>query len=211
MDLNARIIDTTIQMLMQMGVSSMTMDAIAKSCGISKRTLYEHFPDKLTLITEAMHQRSKQQKEKLDQIFHESSNQLDALLRVYTEVRKQVSHTSFALINDIRRLYPSLYKEYEMMHYRDAEALIRILEQGKKEGFVRDDAEIEISVKLFSITACSTELPRLSYDNDIPLVKVLDTLFINFLRSIASKKGITFIEEYLNNTHENNIIIKNND
>ena len=54
MDLKERIITITIQQTTQVGVSSTTMDHIARLCGISKRNLYELFPDKLTLLTEAM-------------------------------------------------------------------------------------------------------------------------------------------------------------
>ena len=98
MELKTRIITTTLRMMMQIGVSSMTMDAIARSCGISKRTLYEQFPDKLTLITEALHHDGQLKHDRLEKIFNNSENRLDALLNVYTEIRKQVSHTSFAIL-----------------------------------------------------------------------------------------------------------------
>ena len=197
MNLNERIISTTIQMLMQMGVSSMTMDAIAKSCGISKRTLYEHFPDKLTLVTEALHHKNVAHQKELERIFNEAPNGIDALLRVYAEVRKQITQTSMALVCDIKRLYPSLYNEYEVMHQQNTQALIDILCKARTEGMVRDDASIEISVMLFNMSMRDPELTQLSYSHDIPLRKILDTLFINFLRAIASNSGLELIDEFI--------------
>ena len=197
MNLNERIISTTIQMLMQMGVSSMTMDAIAKSCGISKRTLYEHFPDKLTLVTEARHHKKAAHQKELERIFNEAPNGIDALLRVYAEVRKQITQTSMALVCDIKRLYPSLYNEYEVMHQQNTQALIDILCKARTEGMVRDDASIEISVMLFNMSMRDPELTQLSYSHDIPLRKILDTLFINFLRAIASNSGLELIDEFI--------------
>lgn len=197
MNLNERIITTTIQMLMQMGVSSMTMEAIAKSCGISKRTLYEHFPDKLTLVTEALHHKNAAHQKELERIFNEAPNGIDALLRVYAEVRKQITQTSMALVCDIKRLYPSLYNEYEVMHQQNTQALIDILRKARTEGVVRDDASIEISVMLFNMSMRDPELTQLSYSHDIPLRKILDTLFINFLRAIASNSGLELIDEFI--------------
>ncbi|MBQ3960991.1 MAG: TetR/AcrR family transcriptional regulator, partial [Muribaculaceae bacterium] len=45
-----RIIKESRALLKKIGASSMTMDMVARNCGISKRTLYEIFPDKKTLI-----------------------------------------------------------------------------------------------------------------------------------------------------------------
>lgn len=208
MDLDIRIITTTLNMLMQMGVSSTTMDAIAKECGISKRTLYEHFPDKLTLITRALRHNNSQCKKRLEKIFEESSNRLDALLKTYTELRKQISNTSAALRRDINRLYPTLRNEYQQAQKQNNNALLEILKQSQKEGMVRTDTELDISVKLFGLALNDPEISKMAYQNDIPLVKVLDTLFINFLRSIASKDGMMYIDNYIkNNITDYNIII----
>ena len=45
-----RIINECNNMLMSVGPMSMTMDDLARTCGISKRTLYETFPDKRTRV-----------------------------------------------------------------------------------------------------------------------------------------------------------------
>ena len=108
MDLKERILTITTQQTMQVGVSSTTMDNIARSCGISKRTLYELFPDKLTLLTEAMRFSIGKQREKLNELIEKSDNTLNALLSIYSHIRDQVSHTAQVMIDDIRRLYPSL-------------------------------------------------------------------------------------------------------
>ena len=210
MDLKARIITTTLRMMMQIGVSSMTMDAIARSCGISKRTLYEQFPDKLTLITEALRRDGQQKHERLEKIFNDSSNRLDALLNVYAEIRKQVSHTSFALISDIRRLYPSLYTEFESMRSQNGHYLIEGLKTGRSEGMVRDNVNLDIVVQVLNMTIHNPELANLAYQNDLPLVRVLDEVFINFLRSIATIQGIELIDKFFSKLYDNNNIILNN-
>ncbi len=210
MELKTRIITTTLRMMMQIGVSSMTMDAIARSCGISKRTLYEQFPDKLTLITEALRHDGQQKHERLERIFNDSSNRLDALLNVYAEIRKQVSHTSFALISDIRRLYPSLYTEFESAQGQNNHYLIEVLKKGRNEGLVRDNANLDISVQVLNLIIHNPELANLAYQNDLPLVRVLDEVFINFLRSIATIQGIELIDKFFSKLYDNNNIILNN-
>lgn len=210
MDLKERIIVTAAKMLMEMGVSSTTMDGIARACGISKRTLYEHFPDKLTLMTQSLRYQRDEQNKALEEIFTSAPNQFEALMRVYTVIRKQVTFTSIALIRDIQRLYPTLYAEYEAIHDENNEAMTQILRECRQMGMVRPDANIKISVSLFGIAIKSPELTQMAYKNDIPLVHVLDTLFINFLRSIASPEGMKVVDDFINDiTSENNKTINN--
>ena len=45
-ELRERIIETAVKAFAAQGIKSITMDDIATSLGISKRTLYEVFPDK---------------------------------------------------------------------------------------------------------------------------------------------------------------------
>ena len=47
-----QIINTAFDLFSQYGIKSVSMDDVAKAAGISKRTLYESFEDKETLLIE---------------------------------------------------------------------------------------------------------------------------------------------------------------
>ena len=49
-DTSKRILDGALKMFTQNGIKSITMDEIAESLSISKRTIYENFKDKNTLV-----------------------------------------------------------------------------------------------------------------------------------------------------------------
>ncbi|HEY9257400.1 TetR/AcrR family transcriptional regulator, partial [Chitinophaga sp.] len=51
-----RILETALKMFRTYGVKGVTMFDIARDCGISKKTVYEHFVDKQALIDEGMQQ-----------------------------------------------------------------------------------------------------------------------------------------------------------
>lgn len=53
-ELRERIILAAVELFTTNGIKSITMDEIAASLGISKRTLYEVFPDKETLLEECI-------------------------------------------------------------------------------------------------------------------------------------------------------------
>ena len=206
MDLKERILTVTIQQTRQVGVSSTTMDNIARSCGISKRTLYELCPDKLTLLTEAMRYSANQQRARLSDILESSDNILDAILQVYSHVRDQVDHTAPVMVDDIRRLYPTLYQAYLEEHMNNNRQLVNMLKESQKQGQIRKNADIEAVVTGFSILIKNIKPDNLSDSAKYSYERILDESFINLIRGLATSEGVAFIDRFLEE-HENN---KNN-
>ena len=54
MDIQERIINEAGLLFSKYGIRSITMDALAEDMGISKRTIYEKFKDKDTLLMEVI-------------------------------------------------------------------------------------------------------------------------------------------------------------
>lgn len=70
------VIRTTWQLITRHGIRAVRVDEIAQCLGMSKRTLYELFPDKTNLIAACLEQTSSQQKEKIAQLREEYSGDL---------------------------------------------------------------------------------------------------------------------------------------
>ena len=128
MDLSEKILKTSLDLMMRIGPQSVTMDMVARDCGISKRTLYETFPYKHSLIIEVIEYNQQQTNAKFMQIFEQSANSFEALMGVYTVAREFIRKTSPVFITDIKRLYPEAFDEYKAQ-----EAEIRELIQTKVE------------------------------------------------------------------------------
>ena len=82
-ELRERIIDTAVEAFSAHGIKSITMDDIATSLGISKRTLYEVFSDKETLLEECILKGQKEGDEFLKNVLATSGNVLEVLLKFY--------------------------------------------------------------------------------------------------------------------------------
>ena len=48
------VLDATVELLAERGVEATTMDAVARSAGISRSTLYRHWPERLPLLADAV-------------------------------------------------------------------------------------------------------------------------------------------------------------
>ena len=202
-DTRERIIQECNTMLMSVGPSSMTMDDVARACGISKRTLYETFPDKRTLIGECVHRQHQIKNAEVKEIFDTSSNCFEAMYRVYQRARKMYKSTSVAFINDIRRSYPDIFNQHMESEKVTVNGLGNVLRQAQDEDLVIKRINPDIAAYLFVLSM--RELHEKGGLNSFGFKEadLFDHVFISFLRGIATLKGIEMIDYLEENQQEN--------
>ena len=198
-----RIINECSIMLMSVGPMSMTMDDLARTCGISKRTLYETFPDKRTLIGECMHRHHEAKNAAVKEIFDTAGNCFEAMYRVYQRAREMYKSTSVAFINDIKRLYPDIFNQHIESEKVAVDGLSGVLRKAQDEGLVIKRINPEIAAYLFLLSL--RELHEKASNNKYGFkdTDLYDHVFISFLRGIATIKGIEMIE-YLESQQQQN-------
>lgn len=82
---------------------------VARSCGISKRTLYEQFPDKKSLVKECLKVDYKNSTTDFEAIFANASNCFEALFGTFNYMRKRMVKMPVTFHDDLKRIYPDLY------------------------------------------------------------------------------------------------------
>ena len=96
-ELKDRIIETASEAFTTHGIKSITMDDIAASLGISKRTLYEVFQDKESLLTQCILKRQEEMNAFLAETLANSKNVLEVILVCYQRLRHSIGLTSVFL------------------------------------------------------------------------------------------------------------------
>ncbi|MBR2147202.1 MAG: TetR/AcrR family transcriptional regulator [Muribaculaceae bacterium] len=183
--------------MMRIGPQSVTMDMVARDCGISKRTLYETFPNKHNLISNVIEYNQQIANAKFTQIFEQSSNSFEALMGVYTVARGFIQKTSPVFLTDIKRLYPEAFDEYKAQELNQILSLANIIRKAKEEGLVLPGIKCKIAAYLFT-----NNMNNLHHMQDFPFpeysaAEVFDGAFLNFMRGIATTKGQEIIEDYV--------------
>lgn len=119
------------------------MDDIAASLGISKRTLYEVFPDKETLLEECILKRQRKADEFVKEVRLKSENVLEVLLKCYQLSIETFHTTNKSFFEDIKK-YPKVYKLLRQRHDHDSEEVVNFFKEGVKQGLFRDDVNFAI-------------------------------------------------------------------
>lgn len=197
MDLREKILRTSMDLMMRIGPQSVTMDMVARDCGISKRTLYETFPNKHDLICDVIKFNQEASNAKFVEIFEQSSNSFEALMGVYTVARDFIQKTSQVFLTDIKRLYTEAFNEYKNQEISHILSLAKIIRQAKDEGLALPGIKCKIAAFLLT-----NNMKNLHNMQDFPFpeytaAEVFDGAFLNFMRGIATTKGQEIIEDYV--------------
>ncbi len=197
MDLREKILNKSMNLMMRIGPQSVTMDMVARDCGISKRTLYETFPNKHNLISCVMNHNQKLLNEKFTQIFEDSANSFEALLGVYTTVREFINRISPVFLSDLKRLYPEVFDEYKAHETQHMESLAKIIHRAKEEGLALEGIKCKIAAFVFINNIKSIHYMEDSPFSEYTMAEVFDGAFLNFMRGIATKDGQEIIENFV--------------
>ena len=197
MDLREKILNTSTKLMLRIGPQSVTMDMVARDCGISKRTLYETFPNKHNLISDVIKYNQQQTNAEFNQIFEQSANSFEALMGVYTIAREFIRKISPVFLADIKRLYPEVFDEYKAQEVDHILSLAKIIKKAKEEGLVLPGIKCKIAAFVFN-----NNMKTLHNMQDFPfpeytVTEVFDGAFLNFMRGIATTKGQEIIENFV--------------
>lgn len=146
MELKESIIGATIGVFNQKGLK-FTMDDIAKSLGMSKKTIYTVFSDKEELFLTMVDYIFNSIKESEQQIVEDDSlstvEKLGKILGVMPECYKEVDFSKLYLL---REKYPEIYKQVEIRLETGWESTIELIREGIDKGELRP-----INIPLFKM------------------------------------------------------------
>ena len=188
------IISEAGKLLSRVGPQSMTMDMVARNCGISKRTLYENFPDKRTLIKECIDADHRKQSQEVKAIFASAPNCYDGLFQVYVRVRTYLQESSMNFVDEIKRLYPEIFAHQQEQEKQFVQGLSNVLHKAQDEGHVIKSINTDIAAFLFLSTMRNLHRSDRIKDYEFKDIEVFDGAFLNFLRGIATLEGIDYID-----------------
>lgn len=198
MEVRDRIVEEGTKQFFQYGIRNVTMDDIAVSLGMSKRTVYEIFKDKGELVETCINNLTIKEDKKVLEVVNQSANVIEATFVFMREGINAMNSINPVFFKDLQKLYPLLWKRIDAELKTKRRSLsARFLKKGIQEGLFRKDLNVEIISKLFheqmNLLVDESIFPRDKYDHR----EIFQSMMINFTRGISTSKGIEIIDEIL--------------
>lgn len=201
-ELRDRIIAKAIESFTTHGIKSITMDDVAASLGISKRTLYEVFQDKETLLKECILRRQEEIGEFLAEVYARATNVLEVILVCYQRSIEDFHKTNKRFFEDIKK-YPKVHEILKNYRKQDSDSTVAFFKMGVEQGIFRNDVNFAI------VNLLVREQLDLLMNTDVckeySFLAVYESIMFTYIRGISTEKGARVLEEFIQEYRKNRL------
>jgi len=178
------------------------MDDVAHSLGMSKRTIYENFDDKLQLLKACLkHHSCAKQKEVYEQWQLSVVEHLHRVLK--TARANMVEHDrEFRFFQEIKKYYPTLHREVvEDALEKNVKFVNTYIEKGKSEGIFSEEINAEVAANILMAQMDTLTLSD-RFSTFADMAGLMRHVFVIFFRGISTPKGIAEVDAMLKQMEE---------
>jgi len=196
---DARIISGAAELFKVYGIKAVTMDDIASHLGVSKRSIYERFRDKDTLLYAVLDSMIAKQREKIESILESSPDVISAVFTIIRTSRDHAATMSPLISSDLKKYHSKVMENLkEKCGHPDHEAGVRILEKGISQGIFRETFNTDILSRAFRGIAAMTGDEELFPLEMFDRKEIMRHVMVSFMRGIPTAKGVQLID-YMEN------------
>jgi AcrR family transcriptional regulator len=193
-ELRDRIVEVSMEQFSSKGIKNVTMDNISSLLGISKRTLYEIFPDKETLLVCCMELSEIKAQEYLKTVLESSKNVMEMVLHVYQHTITRFQSLNPSFLQEITK-YPKAYQLYLENREASSERAYQFFQDGVNQGLFRSDVNFVIVRAL--IRGQFNLLLHSDIYRSYSFLEVLEAIIFTFLRGICTDKGAQILDDFI--------------
>lgn len=191
-----KLLERLERLFMRYGVKSVTMDDVSRELGISKKTLYQFFENKEDLVKQVTDNHFCSQKIAVEEIKKNAKNAIDELFGISKLMNEFAKNIHPGLVFDLKKYHPESWKIFEK--HRNSDIFLSItdnISRGKKEGLYREDVNADFISRIY-IAKIEMFLDTEVFPTNLyPVEKTFELYMHYHIRSIASKKGIDYLEK----------------
>ena len=194
------IVEKSKKLFGKYGFKSISMDDIARELGVSKKTLYQYVKNKADLIQKTFELDLFRLKSWVSEIIVLELNAIEEFLVMCKYIEKDFDHFDPAVIYDLQKYYPSLYKSHmeEKQQFVYTHIRNNIL-KGMREGLYRDDLDADLIAGLYIKKMIALHSNDLEFLKNLTFEKIFEVMIENHIRAISNPAGIVFFEQHKQN------------
>lgn len=202
--LQQKIIQEAMNFFMLYGIKSTSMDMVANSLQISKRTLYESFPGKDELLKTCVSFSIKKAKEIITDIEKSHHSSLEIILNINDTLLQQTLSFCPAFYRDIKcyqHIIEEVNSELKTFVYN---RLLIACNYAVNEGYIMPDYNFDFLLSFFEGNLTSFYLGKtLTTENQLTVFRYTIQVY---LTGICTDKGRDFLKKILSQKKSKNII-----
>ncbi|HTN05604.1 TetR/AcrR family transcriptional regulator [Agriterribacter sp.] len=197
MEIQERIAQKAHDLFLRYGIRSISMDEIASQLGISKKTIYQFYADKDTLVDSAIDIVVKHNANECSMYREQSENPVHEIFVAADMVKEMLKTMNPTIMYDLQKYHPAAYKKIadhkNKFLYRQIK---ENLEQGIAMQLYRPDLNTDLVARFRLASVFMLFNPDLFHPGKLDFGTILEELTVLFLYGITSLKGQKLVQKY---------------
>lgn len=191
-------------MFINLGFKSVTMDDIAKNLGISKKTIYNHFPTKTKLVEATTYYILHEITSGIEDIRKEDLNAVEELFEIKHFTMRHLKDERSSPQFQLEKYYPQIFKVVKKHHLEQMDAHVTgNIEKGISNGLYRKNIEVDFVSKLYFIGIMGMKDPDFFPPDRFAIHELYEKFLEYHLRAIVTEEGLKVLQQYLTTEHKN--------
>ncbi len=189
-------------LFLNLGFKSVTMDDLANGLGISKKTIYFHFPNKAKLVQACTLFILNAIDEGIEKIKEKELNAIVEMFEIKNFVMDHLKDEKSSPQFQLQKYYPKVYKSVQTHHFDTMQCSINDnLEKGIKEGLYRENIPVDFISKIYFLGMTSIKGSDLFPAKQFSIKEINEKYLEYHLRAIVTEKGLKTLKEFLPTDH----------
>ena len=189
------IIEKATKLFVENGVKTVTIDKIVKEMHTSKRSIYNHFEDKIDLLRASLAAYHAKVKQENEEIINSSENAIEAMGYLHQQIIRRSYQVNPNFFNDILNYYPGLLHEsYRNTGKYAHQELVFLAEWGIRDGIFQKDMDVEVVGKtvlaLLKLLKNNKQFPVSEFSKE----RLTFGILVPYLRGLCTLKGIELLK-----------------
>ncbi len=199
MQMKKRILEKGAQLFFRFGVKTVTMDSIAAELGISKKTIYQYFQDKDSIVFDVVERFLVEDKKKWDILDAKYPNVIEKMFASMEVMKDMLKEMNPRILFEIQKYYPkafALFQSYQVNHI--SEKISGDFSLGIQSGYFRSDIDVMFLTKLRMAEIDLGFHPDFYPENKLSVFDTQRVLCDIFMRGILTEQGLALYNSYQN-------------
>ena len=197
----AHIKEKSKQLFFSYGMISVSMNDIAQMCCVSKKSIYQYFEDKNTLVCAIVHELIQSHKRLLKICRVAAKNAIDEVIKQSAEPFEIWAAIRPSFFYELEKFFPQAWHELEQYRLKLYNGITHNLEWGRQEGFYRTNINTALVAELRLLQLTHFLQQNFATTQQWSSHQSVMELTSLYLHSIAAEKGTKRLYTIYKNNH----------
>jgi AcrR family transcriptional regulator len=173
-----------------------TTEAVARRAHISKKTLYQLFPNKEALLEAALMALIDRFSAHLDTVLSSDMPPLQRVDRFFVVLVGIISQVQRQILDQAREFSPRLWRQVEVERRKRLEVVGALVRHAQEEGLVRPDLDVGLWLVLLRTAVEGLVNPETVLRENLSVERILETLRRVLFEGILTEQGRSVLARY---------------